>query len=158
MRKEQLEQVNESAGNRPISEFPPEVAAILEKDATLNTEHSIKDAWLVLKAEAERHGYGAQLVLPFDMENLEVEYTDQRGIKTRIFSVLYDGGTVHTTQDGLMLFTPDEDTPWTSKPVEGISSNMKDQAALLRSSIQWHKRNMEPGVEGEGPQLNPEGP
>lgn len=126
--------------------FPPELLAILEEDKASNPgQHSIMDTWLALKAEAERQGYSAHLVLPYDMENLEIEYKDQRGERTRIFTVLYPGGKAHTTQDGLMFFSlpddisPDIEDPLSLVPGEAVSKNMQDQVNLLRGSIEWHK-------------------
>lgn len=149
--------------------FPPEVLAILEEDKASNPgQHSIMDTWLTLKAEAERQGYSAHLVLPYDMENLEIDYKDQRGERTRIFTVLYPGGEAHTTQDGLMFFSlPDDIPPGIEDPLslvpdEAVSKNMQDQVNLLRGSIEWHKSKQDelnktldtqphPGLGLEGP-------
>ena len=170
MRKDPLEQVNESVENHQEPEFAPEVAALLEQDKALNAgQHSIMDTWLALKAEAERHGYVARLVLPYDMDNLEIEYTDPQGVRTNIFSMLFAAGEVRTIQDGLVLFNmpddlPDDiEDPLSLVPDRDTSNNMKDQTAFLRSSIEWHKRkgerlSKEHDFQSEDPQLVHEGP
>jgi hypothetical protein len=136
MRKAPLEQVNESVEHQQEPEFAPEVVALLEEDKVLNAgQHSIMDTWLALKAEAERHGYVAKLVLPFDMHNLEIEYTDPQGERTTIFSMLFPGGEVQTVHDGLQMH-------------HEISNDMEDQTAAVRGSI-------ERDAKGKGKELGP---
>lgn len=170
MRKDPLEQVNEGLQHHQEPEFAPEVVALLEQDKALNAgQHSIMDTWLALKAEAERHGYVARLVLPYDLDNLEIEYTDPQGERTNIFSMLFAAGEVRTTQDGLVLFNLPDDLPddiedsLSLVPERDTSNNMKDQTAFLRSSIEWHKKKgerlgKEQDFQSEDPQLDHEGP
>lgn len=127
MRKPQTVQVSVGAECAPKPEFPVEVAALLAEDkAATSGKHSIMDTWVALKAEAERYGYVAALVLPFDMDNLEIEYTDPKGQRTDIFSILFDGGFVTTIQEGLPMH-------------HEISNNMEDQAAAVRRSIERYE-------------------
>jgi len=170
MRKLRLEQAIENVGSLLVPELAPEVVAELEQDMTNAAGgHSMMDTWLALKAEAERHGYVARLVLPYDMDNLEIEYTDPQGVRTNIFSILFASGVVRTTQDGLVLFNmpddlPDDiEDPLSLVPDRDTSNNMKDQTAFLRSSIEWHKRKgerlgKEQDFQSEDPQLDHEGP
>lgn len=101
-----------------------EVATLLAEDiAESGGGHSIMDSWVALKAEAERHGYVPHLDLPYDVSNLEIDYTDAQGGSTPIYTTLYPGGYVQTIYDGLQMHRE-------------ISIDMADQTAAVRGSIE----------------------
>ncbi|MBT2375560.1 LPD7 domain-containing protein [Pseudomonas fluorescens] len=101
-----------------------EVATLLAEDiAKSGGGHSIIDSWVALKAEAERHGYVPHLDLPYDVSNLEIDYTDPQGGSTPIYTTLYPGGEVQTIYDGAQMHRE-------------ISIDMEDQKAAVRGSIE----------------------
>lgn len=127
---EQEQMLTQTVERQPVLSMAPEVAAELQRDhESAVAGYSPLESWQLMRSEAERNGYSAQIGFGSSDDIYEITYHDQQGEPSGIRTELFGDGKLMTEYNGTRLS-------------QFISNDTESQPATLRAAIQQHKAAM----------------